>query len=94
MYFISTYTSYLCGSTVFLEAKQISLNMEYATLRKKCPYPELIWPAFGRNTVRYGVSLRIQSECGKMQTRITPNTDNFYEVQRRVFIKNVCTHPT
>ena len=29
---------------------------------------------------RYGVSLRIQSECGKMQTRITPNTDTFYAV--------------
>ena len=24
------------------------------------------------------VSLRIQSECGKMQTRITPNTDTFH----------------
>ena len=26
------------------------------------------------------VSLRIQSECGKMWTRITPNTDTFYAV--------------
>ena len=26
------------------------------------------------------VSLRIQSECGKMQTRITLNTDTFYTV--------------
>ena len=25
----------------------------------------------------YGVSLRIQSECGKIRTRITPNTDTF-----------------
>ena len=24
------------------------------------------------------VSLRIQSECGKMRKRITPNTDTFY----------------
>ena len=29
---------------------------------------------------RYGVSLHIQSECGKMQTRITPNTDTFHAV--------------
>ena len=33
------------------------------------------FPAFGLNTERYGVSLRIQSECVKMQTRITPSTD-------------------
>ena len=26
----------------------------------------------------FGVSLRIQSECGKMRTRITPNTVTFY----------------
>ena len=37
-------------------------------------------PAFGLNTKRYSVSLRIQSECGKIQTRITPNTDTFYAV--------------
>ena len=28
----------------------------------------------------FGVSLRIQSKCGKMRTRITPNTDTFYVV--------------
>ena len=26
------------------------------------------------------VSLRIQSECGKMRNRITPNTDTFHAV--------------
>ena len=36
--------------------------------------------AFELNTERYGVSVRIQSECGKMRTRITPNTDTFYAV--------------
>ena len=38
------------------------------------------FPAFRLNTERYSVSLRIQSECGKMRTRITPNTDTFYTV--------------
>ena len=38
------------------------------------------FPAFGLNTERYSVSLRIQSECGKMRTRITPNTDTVYAV--------------
>ena len=32
---------------------------------------------FGLNTERYSVSLRIQSECGKMRTRVTPNTNTF-----------------
>ena len=38
------------------------------------------FPEFGLNTERYSVSLRIQSECGKMRTRITPNTDIFHAV--------------
>ena len=41
-----------------------------------CPH----FPAFGLNTERYSLSLRIQSECGKMWARITPNTDTFYAV--------------
>ena len=41
------------------------------------------FPAFGLNTERYKVSLRIQSECGKMRTRITPNTDTFHAVLDR-----------
>ena len=54
------------------------------------------FPAFGLNTERYSVSLRIESECGKMWrdtpylsefnpnaemlTRITSNTGTFYAV--------------
>ena len=38
------------------------------------------FPAFGLNTERYSVSLRIQSECGKMRARITDNTDTFQAV--------------
>ena len=36
--------------------------------------------AFGLTTERYRVSLRIQSECVKLRTRITPNTVTFYAV--------------
>ena len=39
------------------------------------------FPAFGLNTERYSVSLRMQSKCGKMRTRITPNADTFYTVE-------------
>ena len=35
-------------------------------------FPHLDW---------YGVSPRIQSECGKIQTRKTPNMDTFHAVQ-------------
>ena len=39
------------------------------------------FPAFGLNTEGYGVSIRIQFKCGKIRTRMTPNTDTFYAVQ-------------
>ena len=38
------------------------------------------FPAFRLNTERYEVSLRIQFECGKIWTRITPYTDTLYAV--------------
>ena len=38
------------------------------------------FPAFGLNRDRHWVSLHIQSECGKIRTRITPNTDTFHVV--------------
>ena len=50
------------------------------------------FPAFGLNMERYCISLRIQSECGKMRTRITPNTDAFYaviEIEKSKFKKVV-----
>ena len=39
---------------------------------------------FGLNAERYSVSLRIQFECGKMQTIIIPNTDTLYAVIARI----------
>ena len=39
------------------------------------------FPAFELNTERYGylreISLRVQSKCRKIRSRITPNTDTF-----------------
>ena len=37
------------------------------------------------STESYGVSFRIQSECGKMGTRITPNPDTFRAVYKKVY---------
>ena len=38
------------------------------------------FPAFPLKTERYSVSLCIQSKCGKIRTRITPNMDTFHAV--------------
>ena len=46
-------------------------------------------PAFGLDTARYGVSLRIQSECRKIRTRITPNTDTFHAVSVMKLLREV-----
>ena len=43
-------------------------------------YSGLYFLAFRLDTERYSVSLRIQSKCGKMWTKITPNMDTFYAV--------------
>ena len=43
-------------------------------------YSCLHFPAFVLNTERYGISLRIQSKCGKMRNRMTRNTNTFCAV--------------
>ena len=50
-------------------------------------YPGPYFPAFELNTERYEKCLRIQSECEKIKTRITPNTDTFNAVLNRRFPK-------
>ena len=52
--------------------------LSHNALREKCPYSELSWSGFFRIPSKYGEIL--QSECGKMRTRITPNTDTLYTV--------------
>ena len=49
------------------------------------------FPAFGVNTGKYSVSLRIHSECEKTRNRITPNTTIFTQfntVISRYIIEN------
>ena len=54
------------------------------TVWKVCKYGVFsgpYFPAFGLNTERYGVSLRIQSECGKKYgPEKTPYLDTFHTV--------------
>ena len=46
----------------------------FTSLHENCPYSELSELSLPE------LSLHIQSECGKMRTRIPPNTDTFHEV--------------
>ena len=41
---------------------------------------DLYFSLFGLNAERYGVSLHIQSECAKIRTKKTSNTDTFHAV--------------
>ena len=80
-------------STPF-KRKKIPRNsyLKLHTLREKCPYSEFLWyafSAFGLNTETYRVSLRIQSERGKIRTRKTSNTDTFYAVIQISFSETV-----
>ena len=63
--------------SVFLERK---LEITEQSLREKCPYSEFFRSVFSRIRTEYGDKLRIQSKCGKIQTRKTPNMDTFYAV--------------
>ena len=42
------------------------------------------FPAYGLKMERNSVSLSFQFECGKMRTRITPDTDAFHAVTNDV----------
>ena len=75
-YYIQSWFSFDSSRSLLL----LYLNL---TLRKKHPYSELFWSVFSRIRTEYRenwVSLRIQSQCGKMRTRIIPNTGTFYSV--------------
>ena len=65
--------------------KSLPLLCHSRTLRKKCPYLELFWSAFSCIWTEHGAiqgifSFRIKSKCGKIRTKITPNTDTFHLV--------------
>ena len=48
--------------------------------------------AFGLNTERYSLCLRIQSQCGKMRTRVTANMGTFYAVAIQTNCKCLSRH--
>ena len=61
--------------------KHVYQNKHYAKSICIRSYSGPYSPVFGLNTKKYRVSLRIQPKCGKMRTKITPNTDTFYAMK-------------
>ena len=95
---VNTFFYILVYKTTLPQSLQVPFEASFEkysdklSLRKKCPYSELFWSAFSRIRTEYEwyrVSLCIQSECGKMRTRITPNTDTFHEVYWKTSLRNV-----
>ena len=74
------------GFPTFLAVYKWNIIMIYHWVKSvrirsfSCPY----FPAFRLNTERYGLSLRIQSECGEIWTKKTPNTNTFNAVWVKV----------
>ena len=83
--------------SIQFKSRQVLQNMIYRSTQPHCvksvrirSYSGLYFPAFGLNTKRHSVSLRIQSECGKTRTRITPNTYTVYAVSS-ILLRLICT---
>ena len=76
-----------CGAPNNLYKKVKMPVLIYTNVFEHCVKSVRIWnysgsyfPAFGLNTERYSASFHIQSECEKLRTRQTPNTDTFHAV--------------
>ena len=61
-----------------ISARKLFFFLKVVRIRS---YSDPHFSAFGLNKERYGVTPRIQSERGKIRTRITPNGDTFYAVK-------------
>ena len=88
--------------TIYISNKENDIHMKrHYVLQKEVSFQDAIhcvksvrirsfsglcFPAFGLKTERYELSLCIQSKCGKMWTRKTPNTDTLYAVILIVFL--------
>ena len=62
----------------------VKFLFRYVSLGENCPCSKIYcpyFPAFGLNAERFGVSLCIQSEYGKIWTWKTQNTDTFHAVR-------------
>ena len=61
--------------------KYFILEVSWWEVSKYGIFSGLYFPAFGLNKERYFLSIRIQSECGKIRTRKTPYLDSFHALK-------------
>ena len=74
----------LTGDSMVNGISEKGLGVNHHRINKG-PYSEFFWSVFSRIGTEYGgygVSLGIQSECGKIWTRITPDADTFHAVHK------------
>ena len=78
------------GKVLNLWEPPVSIPPVKKTLREKCLYSEFFWSIFSCIWSKYGEILRTPPHSVQMreiQTRKTPNTDNFHEVKaERAFV--------
>ena len=66
--------------------ERVKVLMLMLMIKNSCSsYSGPHFPSFGLNTEIYGVSLRIQPECGKMRTRITLKFSISYTLFKKQF---------
>ena len=58
---------------------------ENPALRKVSVFGVILVHIFPYSDRKFELSLRIQSECEKIRTSITPNTNTFYAVQSNIY---------
>ena len=76
-------TSVISNRSMILITERDKLNHCLKSVRIRS-FSDPFFPASGLNKKRFGASLRIQAECGKIRTRKTPNTDIFHAVNLKV----------
>ena len=77
---ISSHFSYLFENIEIGVLEQNWLKINLLALREKCPYSEFFWSVVSHIGTEYGevgVSLRLQSEYGEIETRKTPKRTLF-----------------
>ena len=75
------FTQFIYGYYLYSYTKFQTTSITLHCVKSIHPYSNFsgpYFPAFGLNSERYSVSPRTQSECLKIQTRKTPNTDTFH----------------
>ena len=81
--FVFWITAFFLFPQTFLLINFIMIQLQFIhCIKSVCfwNYSGPHFPVLGLDTERYGTSLHIYSEYGKIRTRITPNLDAFYAV--------------